>query len=70
VQALEINVDTVYIRVNIVAIDEPDFKGWQYDEVQYGKDEYIKLIGEKNQALEVQLTETQLAITEIYEGMA
>ena len=48
VQALEINVDTVYIRANIVAIDEADFKGWQYDEVQYGKDEYIKLIGETN----------------------
>jgi hypothetical protein len=67
VQALEINVDTVYIRVNIVAIDEPDFKGWQYDEVQYGKDEYIKLIGEKNQALEGQILESKLAMAELVE---
>jgi len=64
---LIIGKDTVYVHTDIVDVEDDQC---EYNEVQYGKDEYIKLIGEKNQALEVQLTETQLAITEIYEGMA
>ncbi len=43
VPALEVNIDTVYLRENITAIDEEDFKGWQYDEKQYSIQEYIKL---------------------------
>ena len=40
---IEVNVDTVYVRSNIVAVNESDFTGWEYDEVQYGKNEYIEL---------------------------
>lgn len=43
---LEINVDTVYVRYNLIKIDENDFIGWQYDEKQYSLKEYISLIGE------------------------
>jgi len=39
---IEVNVDTVYVRSNIVAVNESDFKGWEYDEIQYGKNEYIE----------------------------
>ena len=49
---LEIGKDTVYIRKNILAINEEEFVGWEYDEVQYGKDEYIKLMADKQIALE------------------
>ena len=41
-----------------------------YDEVQYTKDEYIQMIAEKNETLERDLTDTQLAIAEIYESLA
>ena len=39
-------------------------------EVQYTKDEYIQIIAEKNETLERDLTDTQLAIAEIYESLA
>ena len=42
VPQVEVNKDTVYLRSNIERIEEEDFKGWQYDEVQYEKNEYIE----------------------------
>lgn len=63
-QKLIIGKDTVYVHDNIVEIE----KGlYQYHEVQYDKDEFIKLMSEKNETLENQLTDTQLALCEIYE---
>lgn len=41
---IEVNVDTVYVRSNIVKIDTEEFAGWQYDEIQYDKNEYISNI--------------------------
>lgn len=41
----------------------------EFHQVRYTKDEYIKLIDERNSTLESQLTDTQLALCEIYEGM-
>ena len=40
---------------------------WAYTLTQYEKDEYIKLIDEKNTELESQLTDTQLALCDVYE---
>ena len=54
---IEVGVDTVYIRSNIVEIDEEDFKGWEYDEIQYKKDNYIEFISNKNELLESSLLE-------------
>ena len=44
VPEIEVNVDTVYIRTNITRIETEDFTGWEYDETQYTKDEYISYI--------------------------
>ncbi|WP_342541055.1 hypothetical protein MHI39_08255 [Heyndrickxia sp. FSL K6-6286] len=41
---IEVGVTTVYVRNNIQSINEEDFIGWQYDEIQYCKDEYIEMI--------------------------
>ena len=41
---VEVNRDTVYIRSNIIRIDTEDFKGFEYDEIQYKKDEYTELL--------------------------
>lgn len=50
---LEVNIDTVYVRKNIVAINEEDFKGWEYAEKQYGINEYIEFIGAENEELKL-----------------
>ena len=73
-QPLTVNKDTVYVHTNIVQATDEDgniVDGlYVYDEVQYTKDEYIKLMAEKNETLERDLTDTQLAIAEIYESLA
>lgn len=72
VQALEINVDTVYVRTNIVPVSTEQFKGWQYDEIQYSKDEFLQLTKEKadqlekdKQELENKLIETRASIESV-----
>ncbi len=51
VPEIEVNVDTVYVRTNIERVEEEDFVGWEYDEEQYSKDEFIELISNKNKEL-------------------
>lgn len=71
---VEIGEHFVFVRTNIHAIEENigsdnEFIGFEYDEKQYTKDEYIKLLSEKNGILEQQLTNTQLALVELYESV-
>ena len=72
-QPLIVNKDTVYVHTNIVQSTDEDGNVidnlYVYDEVQYTKDEYIQIIAEKNETLERDLTDTQLAIAEIYESL-
>lgn len=45
--------DTVYVHTDIQQV--PDAEGnmvWQYHEIQYDKDEYIRLMSEKNDELD------------------
>ena len=65
-QELVVGKDTVYVHTDIVELEDGLY---QYHEIQYDKDEYIKLMSEKNKTLENQLTDTQLALCEIYELM-
>ena len=52
VPVIEVSKDTVYVRTNIERIEEDEFKGWQYDEIQYEKNEYIsKLTNEEDTGL-------------------
>ena len=73
-QPLIVNKDTVYVHTNIVQATDEDGNVvdglYVYDEVQYTKDEYIQMMAEKNETLERDLTDTQLAIAEIYESLA
>lgn len=73
-QAVEliVSIDTVYIHDDIQLLKKEDEQGnpvevYQYHEVQYDKDEYIKVMSEKNVSLEKQVTDTQLALCEVYE---
>ena len=69
---LIVGVDTVYVHTNITKV-ETDAEGkaveglYQYNEVQYDKDEYIQIMSEKNAALEAEITSTQLALCDVYE---
>ena len=57
---------SVWIYSNIVPVEETvgeeTFSGYEFDMVQYTKDEYIHL-------LDTQVTDTQLALVELYEAM-
>lgn len=61
---LIVGFDTVYVHKNIKKLENGDY---QYEEVQYDKDEYIELMAKTNKTLEKQVTDTQLALTELYE---
>ena len=62
---------SVWVSENIREIeverDGDAYTEFEFDQTQYSKDEYIKLLDEKNQELEAELTDTQLALCEIYE---
>ena len=59
-QPLVIGYDTVYVHSNIRADVDEDGKEiegqYVYDEIQYDKDEYIKLMSERSDVLEEQTT--------------
>lgn len=66
-QELIIGADTVYIHTDIKKLDQKDEQGndmnlYQYHEVQYGKDEYIKKMSEANIQLQTQAESTQEAL--------
>lgn len=54
---------SVWVKTDITRTAD----GWEYHMVQYSKDEYLALMDEKNAALEGQLTDTQLALCDVYE---
>ena len=77
VQAIEIHENSVILNNGITEIhkagtDDPsaDFDGWEIaEQIIYGKDEYIKVISEKNASLEEETTNLQIALIEFYEQM-
>lgn len=73
-KAVEITESKVFIATEIelvtVIMDEQEVQEYQFNLVEYDKDEYIKIISEKNEELEQQMTDTQLALCDIYEMLA
>ena len=57
------------IREKTVNFEGEVFIEYEFDQTRYTKDEYIKLLDDKNAILEAQLTDTQLALCEVYELM-
>lgn len=65
---------SVWVASNITPVEEPPtgeeetgFTGYEYDLTQYTKDEYIKMMDDRNAALEEEVTSTQLALCDVYE---
>ena len=74
-EELELTETKVFVNSNITEVNEdetdgqPGFTGYEFDLIEYTKDEYIKIQAEKNAALEQHVTDTQLALCEVYELM-
>lgn len=66
---LLVGTDTVYVHSDIKPVETEDgSEVYQYNEVQYTKDEYIHLLSEKNTSLETQMESTQEVIDFILFG--
>lgn len=50
--------------------EENEFVGYEYEMIQYTKDEFILNQAAENEALQQQITDTQIALCEVYEMMA
>lgn len=67
-KALEIDEFSVWVASNITRVeeegsaDQQGFTGYEYDLIQYEKDEYIKMMDEKNNTLEQEMESTQEAL--------
>lgn len=74
-QKLELTETKVFVSSDIVPVDEleteeqSEFTGYEFTLTEYEKDEYIRLQTEKNESLEQQVTDTQIALCEVYELM-
>ena len=71
---LIINKDTVYVHINIEKIETDEMGNtvnnlYKCNEVQYTKDEYIKLLANRNNELENENLNIQLALVDLYENM-
>lgn len=70
----ELDEYSVYLNTNIAEITvESDGEAhleYEFDQLRYSKDEYIKIISEKNADLEQQLTDTQIALCDVYEMLS
>jgi len=73
---IELTETRVFVATNITAVSEegteeqPGFAGYEFDLVEYDKDECIKLQAEHGADLEQQLEDTQVALCEVYEFMS
>lgn len=67
----EITNSKVFVYENIEEIiskfEEQEITEYQFNLIEYDKDEYIKIISEKNEELNQQIINTQLALCEVYE---
>lgn len=70
---VELTETKVFVCTNISPViesgtsEQEGFSGFEFDLTEYTKDEYIQLQADRNAALEQQVTDTQLALCEVYE---
>lgn len=73
-EAMVIDDFSVWVCTDIQEVTEStgetEFKGYEYGMVQYGKDEFILAQAAENADMKQKVTDTQLALVEVYELMA
>lgn len=74
-ESIVIDEFSVWQHTNIQPVSENvgkenEFVGFEYEMIQYDKDEFISNQAAENEVLQQQITDTQLALCEVYEMMA
>lgn len=73
-EAMVIDDFSVWVCTDIQEVTEStgetEFKSYEYSMVQYGKDEFILAQAAENADMKQKVTDTQLALVEVYELMA
>lgn len=69
--AVEITASKVFVASDIeeitVTMEEDTHVEFQFNLIEYDKDEYIRMMSDKNESLEHELTNTQIALCDVYE---
>lgn len=69
--AVEVTASKVFVASNVEQIIVQDEKGshaeYQYDLTEYEKDEYIRMMNDRNEITEAELTDVQIALCDVYE---
>ena len=60
---------SVWVHTDIEPVERENFSGYSYHMVQYGKDEYIRQITTQLESASSQITDLQIALCELYEGV-
>lgn len=68
-QPFEVTAENVWVAENIQEVKTDDFEGFSYDLTQYSLQEYTLNSIEARVAMEKLLTDTQVAIVEIFESL-
>lgn len=68
-QPFEVTAENVWVAENIQEVKTDEFEGFSYDLTQYSLQEYTLNSIESRVAMEKLLTDTQVAIVEIFESL-
>lgn len=55
------------IKEVVESSENGDINLFEFNMIEYDKDEFIELLSEKNKSLESEITEIQLALCDVYE---
>lgn len=69
VPLLEISADTVYTRTNFSKAEKYGIPGWEYDEEQMTKDEFIENLQKEKESLKIGQAQTGTALLELMEAI-
>lgn len=65
----EVTTENVWVAENIQEVKTDDFEGFSYDLTQYSLQEYTLISIESRAEMEKLLTDTQVAMVEIFESL-
>lgn len=74
-EAIVVDEYSVWLHKDITEISEnvgteSEFTGFEFTMIKYDKNEYIRIQTETNTALQQQITDTELALCEVYEMLS
>lgn len=63
VSTMEIGKTTIFMRKNIKRIESEEFSGWEYDEVQMSKDEFIAYLQSESESVRADMSRAIVELT-------